>query len=214
MKDNIILQLIMLPFGVSNGLSGFALPKLYIPNSDIKLAVSVIDSTCIYTNATLSDDNWCCDQLVDAPKIDLHGVFACNDFLQYNRKKSTSSFSEFGCTPVLDDLYVLDHIQLKISLTNIPDKKRKFCYLHAKSRTFYPFSDSSKGQISRAVGYIYTAYPTIPRDVLDVDLMLQWNYRFPPNESEKERNDKVYQLQGNRNVFIDNLKMMYKFFSL
>lgn len=206
----LITKLVMLPFGVS----GFALPKLYIPNSDIKLAISVIDSTCIYTNATLCDDNWCCDQLVESPKIDLHGVFACNDFLQYNRKKSTTSFSELRGTTVLDDLYVLDHIQRKILQTNIPDKKRKFCYLHAKSRTFYPFSDSSKGQTARAIAYMYTVYPKIRRDVLDIDLMLRWNYRFPPSESEKVRNDKVYQLQGNRNEFIDDLQLMYKSFSL
>jgi len=36
------------------------------------------------------------------------------------------------------------------------------------------------------------------------DILLKWHESDPPSKEEKRRNDKIEQIQGNRNPYIDN----------
>ena len=73
--------------------------------------------------------------------------------------------------------------------------------------------DAAKGRVARALFYFYTRYhdqnisnggfsPAFWNQKLE--LLLDWNRRFPPGAEEKRRNDLVESFQGNRNPFIDD----------
>lgn len=81
---------------------------------------------------------------------------------------------------------------------------------------FYP-GDEWKGDVARMIMYMHLRYPTqCPADRVGEgssqfsdfdtmrDIFLIWNSQDPPSEHELNRNDLFYELQGNRNPFIDN----------
>lgn len=84
--------------------------------------------------------------------------------------------------------------------------------------------DRAKGQVARMLFYMAVRYEPgdntneegMPDLILldknqkvkepwigDLCTLVEWNNRFPPTEFEIRRNDRVMQLQGNRNPFID-----------
>lgn len=104
---------------------------------------------------------------------------------------------------------------------NISRSNRKFArgigdaYITPQGH-WYP-GDEWKGDIARTIMYMYLRYPTqcdvvtaglsestfsLDDDMLDI--FLEWNSEDPVSEVEVQRNDAIYQLQGNRNPFIDN----------
>lgn len=98
-------------------------------------------------------------------------------------------------------------------------------FLDKRNQSFEP-TDRAKGQIARMVFYMATRYETgdnaSPENMPDLiitkgnkkqsgkpsigDLctLVDWNKRFPVSDFEKRRNDRVEELQGNRNPFIDH----------
>lgn len=100
---------------------------------------------------------------------------------------------------------------------------------HVGSGTFEPL-DNAKGDVARIVMYVYTHYNTYSNvggttngskgDVFGTlnfthvmsasneaaakKMLLEWNALDPVDEIERVRNDAVYEIQGNRNPFIDN----------
>lgn len=60
-----------------------------------------------------------------------------------------------------------------------------------------------RGNIARAMFYMESSYglELYPRQRA---LLLQWNREDPPDEQERRRNDRIEQLQGRRNPFIDH----------
>lgn len=81
---------------------------------------------------------------------------------------------------------------------------------------FYP-GDEWKGDVARMIMYMYVRYPSqckayrvgmgpstyAPNGDMP-DIFLQWNADDPVTDEERERNDIIFGLQGNRNPFIDN----------
>ena len=72
-----------------------------------------------------------------------------------------------------------------------------------------------KGALARVYLYVSTCYwdtftccdteasvNAVMRPWL-LSTMLRWNEEFPPNADELARNDAVFELQGNRNPYID-----------
>lgn len=100
---------------------------------------------------------------------------------------------------------------------------------HVGSGTFEPL-DNVKGDVARIVLYVYTHYNTYSNvggttngsksDVFGTlnfthimsasneskakELLLEWNALDPVDEIETTRNEAVYEIQGNRNPFIDH----------
>ncbi len=60
-----------------------------------------------------------------------------------------------------------------------------------------------RGDIARAMFYMRDSYDLklYPRQA---KLLLQWHREDPPDDAERRRNDRIEQLQGRRNRFIDN----------
>lgn len=80
---------------------------------------------------------------------------------------------------------------------------------------WYP-GDEWIGDIARIYMYMYVRYDTrckpgnacvgnpVAIDLNMVDLLLEWNSQDPVNSYEQNRNNTIYNTQGNRNPFIDN----------
>lgn len=83
------------------------------------------------------------------------------------------------------------------------------------SGNWYP-GDEWKGDVARMMMYMYLRYGNqcLPKNVAVgsvatsdsnmVTLLLQWNAEDPVSEFEKNRNNVIATIQGNRNPFIDN----------
>ena len=66
---------------------------------------------------------------------------------------------------------------------------------------------NGKGAVARATMYFLTRYPDkLPNDrirLIDMAMLSKWHHENPVTVHEKHRNWLIYQLQGNRNPFID-----------
>ena len=61
-----------------------------------------------------------------------------------------------------------------------------------------------KGIVARATFYFMTRYPgTIDNHLENLKVLLEWHQKFPVSLYEKHRNLAIYDLQGNRNPYID-----------
>lgn len=95
-----------------------------------------------------------------------------------------------------------------------------------KSRRCFEPTDIAKGEVARMIFYMAVRYEAEDRQVermLDLEIvpldqvslegkigdlctLLRWNRQYLPTQFERTRNDRVYDIQGNRNPFIDNPK--------
>lgn len=66
--------------------------------------------------------------------------------------------------------------------------------------------DEAKGNIARAIFYMHVEYD-LPI-VGQVQMYNKWHQMDPPDAEEKARNDKIANLQGTRNRFIDNPELV------
>lgn len=116
-------------------------------------------------------------------KGDLHHLFACEP--ECNSIRSNFTYHEF-----------------KSQSSSI--RHRNHCGLHDLGR-FEP--EYGKGAVARATLYFLLRYPNkiIRRYRKDIDLQLlfKWDDQFPVTTYEKHRNKSIFEVQGNRNPFID-----------
>jgi deoxyribonuclease I len=61
--------------------------------------------------------------------------------------------------------------------------------------------DQVKGDIARSILYMIHYYDLPDHDMLP--MLVRWHIQDPPGAEERRRNDKIEELQGNRNPFID-----------
>ena len=77
-----------------------------------------------------------------------------------------------------------------------------YCKKNIKLQEFEPHN-KSKGKIARSVGYFYWNYsPIFEHKLLDRKLLIAWNSKYKVTKEEKERNEKIFQIQKNKNIFI------------
>ena len=67
-------------------------------------------------------------------------------------------------------------------------------------------SPKVRGEVARAMFYMAYQYRQFGLELFTKQqrLLLQWHQADPPSEQERARNDKIEELQGNRNPFIDD----------
>ncbi len=72
--------------------------------------------------------------------------------------------------------------------------------------------EDRKGDVARQVLYFYTMYPTQAgplSDIADINVLYQWHLNDPADSGEIIRNNRIEQVQGNRNPFIDYPELAY-----
>lgn len=80
------------------------------------------------------------------------------------------------------------------------------CGIVENGKSFEP--EAGKGEVARAVLYFVTRHPGQVGDsnesqLADVETLLKWHRQYPVSDYERHRNDKIEEVQGNRNPFID-----------
>lgn len=113
---------------------------------------------------------------------DLHHLFACDS--RCNSRRSNLPYDEF-------------------KRRDSGDWRGDCGVISTSSRAFEPAG--GKGPAARATLYFLLRYPGVvdTYDRSDIDTMLDWNRRFPPDLYELHRNAAIEDLQGNRNPLID-----------
>ncbi len=64
-------------------------------------------------------------------------------------------------------------------------------------------SPIARGNVARAIFYMHTEYG-LPVPTEMVQLLMQWNREDPPSCHEMRRNNKIEELQGTSNPYIDH----------
>ncbi|MFN8606324.1 MAG: endonuclease [Vulcanimicrobiota bacterium] len=119
------------------------------------------------------------------PKGDLHHLFACE-------KKANE---QRGCRPYGETRHD-------------PDDRSLGGWAPKEINRFEP--DAGKGAVARAALYFLLRYPGEVGEKADeyrpedVQTFLRWNKEDPVSLYEKHRNQAIFDLQGNRNPFIDH----------
>lgn len=60
-----------------------------------------------------------------------------------------------------------------------------------------------RGQIARSMLYMVDAYPELRLYRRQRDLLEKWHEDYPPTREERERNNHIHRIQGNRNPYIE-----------
>lgn len=119
---------------------------------------------------------------------DLHHLFTCDPVC--NSIRSNYPYHDFSDYPEASEVWS----------SRIQDQCGK-----AEGELFEP--EYAKGTVARAMLYFLLRYPRCiddsSRGKLDEDLLLEWHRNEPPEIYEWHRNQAIFELQGNRNPFID-----------
>ena len=132
-------------------------------------------------------------------------------------KKSNSRISKdtaggYGTENSLGDSFIgktLSYFTKKtIENNDYSNLNNKFNYLCNTQHIFIPII-YSRGIISRSIMYMLALYgnENYINYIIDYDIMLKWNIKYPPCDREIERNEKIFLLQGNKNPFINEYKV-------
>ena len=132
-------------------------------------------------------------------KTDLHHVFPTDG--KVNGMRSDYAFGKVGTA----------------TWTSQNGSKLGSCATSGFNGTVFEPRDEFKGDIARALMYVSVRYygldsgwknsdMTTQSDIKDwaITMLLQWHENDPVSEKEINRNEAVYQIQGNRNPFIDH----------
>lgn len=118
---------------------------------------------------------------------DLHHLFTCE--LMCNSIRSNNPYHNFT-----------DYNPTGIKANRVEDACGK-----AEEELFEP--EHGKETVARAMLYFLVRYPDgieqSHKEEIDTDILLEWHQNFPPELYEKHRNQAIYQMQGNRNPFVD-----------
>ncbi|MEQ2468396.1 endonuclease [Niallia sp. CLA-SR-H024] len=114
---------------------------------------------------------------------DLHHLFACDP--SCNSRRGNSPYADFP-----------DYVP-ESSILGIQEGCGK-----ADEGKFEP--EYGKGIVARATFYFMTRYIGImDNNLVNLEVLLEWHQKFPVSLYEKHRNLAIYDLQGNRNPYID-----------
>jgi deoxyribonuclease I len=118
---------------------------------------------------------------------DVHHLFTCEPIC--NSIRSNNPYHDFP-----------DYNPEKVNIKRIEEACGK-----ADEGFFEP--ENGKGTVARAMLYFLIRYPEqIEKDYkekINNELLLDWHQKFLPTLYEKHRNQAIYEIQGNRNPFID-----------
>ena len=92
------------------------------------------------------------------------------------------------------------------------NKKFAHCINETLNQKGYIPCNYSRGTIARTLAYMKFSYPLLNlSNVIDTNIILLWNDLYPPTELELKKNNIIFHYQGNKNIFIDDYKMLTTF---
>jgi hypothetical protein len=105
----------------------------------------------------------------------------------------------------------MHNIVLTNYYTNNLRSNKKFAHETA-SQKFYVPCNYSRGIIARSLAYMKYTYPLLNlSNVIEHDVLILWNELYPPTELELKKNNIIFKYQGNKNIFIEDSKILTRF---
>lgn len=134
----------------------------------------------------------------------------------YGNREHTWPSSLLGSTK--DDLHNLRaaNVSVNSSRSNYPFRENTRPYTGSEpyqliNGAWYP-GDEHIGDVARIVLYISIRYNLPLSRVGNLNTFLKWHQLDPVNEFEQTRNDRIYNIQSNRNPFIDHPELVELYF--
>ncbi|WP_342429976.1 endonuclease [Neobacillus sp. FSL H8-0543] len=175
--------------------SGKGMDPLAVIEEDIRILENIVSGN----RASLPDEiTLNCEHVVpqswfdkqEPMKGDLHHLFSCDP--ECNSRRGNRSYYDFAD-------YVPENLTLGV---------KEGCGKADKGK-FEP--EYGKGIVARATFYFLTRYQGIVNNnLVNLQVLLKWHKQFPVTLYEKHRNLAIFELQGNRNPFIDFTEMAEK----
>ncbi|WP_423818319.1 endonuclease [Salinimicrobium sp. TIG7-5_MAKvit] len=103
------------------------------------------------------------------------------------------------------DLHHLRAADVQVNQTrgNYPFTDGEGSYKLVDGNKFFP-GDEWRGDVARMIMYMNLRYDEPFNEIGGLELFLEWNAEDPVSALELQRNEVIYDAQGNRNPFIDN----------
>ncbi|CAI9394197.1 hypothetical protein BACSP_00737 [Bacillus sp. T2.9-1] len=167
--------------------SGKEMDPLAVIEKDIRM----LEETGVNSNSLSDKVTLNCEHVVPQSwfdkrqpmRGDLHHLFACDP--SCNSRRGNSPYADFP-----------DYVP-ESSILGIQEGCGK-----ADEGKFEP--EYGKGIVARATFYFMTRYIGImDNNLVNLEVLLEWHQKFPVSLYEKHRNLAIYDLQGNRNPYID-----------
>lgn len=137
-------------------------------------------------------------------KFDMHNIFLT--LKQINCNRSNYKYTDENKNNIF---YYRENTDINSTIISY---NPNINYKNNKLKLFIPYSNS-RGKISRAIAYMKIKYQDIIlENAIDLDILLYWNYLYPPTNIEIIQNKKIKDIQGNYNHFINEPKLMEKYF--
>lgn len=140
---------------------------------------------------------------IDNAIFDMHNIYLTNSQLNTHR-------SNYKYKDELEFLKDEENKNREISnfTNNLLAYNSSINYKSNNMRIFIPKA-SSRGIIARSIAYMKIIYCEFSlENIIDLDILVKWNYQYPPSKLEKQKNRLIYEIQGNYNEFIENLNLI------
>ena len=144
-------------------------------------------------------------------KSDMHNLFYYPTLMNIHRSnyKYVSDFKFYEKSLLLDDKGNNIPHEYQINLN-----KEKMCIKTANRQLFLPCG-KYRGEIARASMYFICTYPdfkdTVLNEVIDPYTILTWHHEYPVNDFEIQKNEKIFEYQGNQNIFVLDPSLLTKY---
>ena len=139
-------------------------------------------------------------------KFDMHNIFLTISLLNNNRSNYKYSDEYKHFKNINNEYFFYSNNKLIKYDPNLNYKNNKL-------KLFIPYA-KSRGMIARSLAYMkFRHNDLILENVIDLDVLLYWNYMYPPNEIELIQNEKINLIQGNYNHFIINPELIDYYFT-
>ncbi len=134
-----------------------------------------------------------------------------NEFLSGSNPHTTQTFNTEHVYPqsLINNTAKGDLHHLRSCDIQINAKRANYRFVKGQGnfkltdKSWYP-GDDWKGDVARMIMYLSLRYNENFKDVGSLDLFLTWNREDPVSDFERQRNNRIQKIQGNRNPFIDN----------
>ena len=136
-------------------------------------------------------------KLYNNAKFDMHNIYLTTSYINSHRNNYKYN----------DESKFLNNIDNNLLYYN-----HNINYKNNKLQTFIPIR-SSRGIIARTIAYMKIIYSELNiENIINIETLIKWNYEYPPSKLEKQKNELIYQMQGNYNEFIINSDLVNSIF--
>ena len=145
-----------------------------------------------------------------------YNLYSCNNlkYTKYNNLSAEHIFPQSFTKYYNKANKDMHNIVLTNYYTNNLRSNKKFSQVVDETLTqkFYIPCNYSRGIIARSLAYMKYTYPLLNlSNVIDSNIIIAWNELYPPTELELKKNNIIFNYQGNKNIFIEDSKMLTQF---